>query len=113
MIVEIADHTIHLDTLLYITRYDTVVITFFGKIFVIIKGTFIGKIERPFIIAFIAIFVGCKCKKEFVKTFYFFPCLNRRVRWEENTFEFQYLFRICNPVSCWKKKKTTLKLHKS
>ncbi|MNL42148.1 hypothetical protein D3C87_1645870 [compost metagenome] len=77
--IEIAGHAVHFDTLLYIARYDPVVITFFQKILVVVKGTFIGKAKCPFHIAFNGIFVGRQGKEQLVKTPYVLSGFHRTV----------------------------------
>ena len=70
VLVEIAFYTVNFHRLIDIPANHPVVISFFRQVFVIIKGTLIGKEKRAFDVAFDGILIGGQREEQFMKTFH-------------------------------------------
>lgn len=69
VLVEIAFYTVNFHRLINIPANHPVVISFFRQVFVIIKGTLIGKEKRAFDVAFDGILIGGQREEQFMKRF--------------------------------------------
>lgn len=79
IIVEITDHTVHLDNLSDVSGYNAVIISFLNKVRIVIIGTLVSENQRTVDIVLDCRFIGRQSEEQFMESAHMLAGLRRAI----------------------------------